>query len=106
MSEIHRFSFTAVNGGYGAASFAPAELSAKWVELQVAPDYIRLFLNDWGAYRGRRAEWRGADAVAMGAAVCDCRCPAAVLADWLEEHPPAECDRGFDPAYWLRHCSV
>ncbi|VTT96519.1 unnamed protein product [Gemmataceae bacterium] len=92
--------------GYGAAGVfvGPGDVfSAVYLDIQVGPNRLKVTLpGDPGRTFSKRAVWVGHEAHAVGAALCNREMPPAVLADWLDDNDPAECDRGFRPAEMLR----
>lgn len=94
--------------GYGAALFTTPpgdEYFAAGVEIQVHPDKVNVYLHKHGLRRSRRATITDMTARNLAAEVCNGNCWPDVLADRLEEVPPASCDHDFPVAAWLRKAS-
>jgi hypothetical protein len=95
---------TATQAEYAAASWGIEGDAFHWLELQVRPGSISLYISTDRAYRARRAEWTGEYAVAVGHAVAAGEMPPAVFADWIDEFPPVQGGRDveFKAAEWMR----
>ncbi len=101
-------SYSGMSDGYGAAGFSVDNglpVPAWWdsLEVHVSPERLKIVVTLAGgkAYP-RKGEWYGPDAVAVGAAVCSGHMPAAVLADFCDEHEPTSADRDLNAGYRLR----
>lgn len=97
-------SLAKMTDGYGAASFGlpGTGLCQQYVEVQANPTGFKVRYHRGGRTFNMHAVYIGADAVAVGAAVCNGEMPPAILADWCDDNTPARCDHDFNPGAILR----
>lgn len=99
---------TAMNDGYGAASFDIADQAFMrcWIEIQVHPDKVNVYLNAGNgraSYRARAATVHGAEAVRQFAAICDGHSIPTIAADWVDDNENCVVGRNFTAAQVARN---
>ena len=97
-------SLTKMNDGYGAAGFdlLGERIFRDYLEIQANPTGFKVKHYRANSAHPKQAEWIGADAVAVAAALCNGDMPPAILADFCDEATPIACDYDFKAGPLLR----
>lgn len=96
-----------VDGGHGACtmdlSMSSMDFGSPYLEVQVHPELLKVYLCGRGYYRSRRAEWVGREAAAIGLALCKGELPHDIFADWCEGNTPSHRDQDWDVIESMRN---